>query len=120
MLWLYVLIVAIVISTPILSFNKKFRYGKFVELIYGNSANFDCGKASWSINLIILRTVDLSVCGRSNFQSKIDTKIVGGEIIEKHKYPWMVQLTYNGTYICGGSIINDRYILSAAHCLNSL
>lgn len=43
---LYILIVAIVISTPIVSFNEKFRYGKFVELIYGNSANIDCGNAS--------------------------------------------------------------------------
>jgi len=35
-----------------------------------------------------------------------------------HKYPWQIGLKIRGgsTYWCGGSIINDRYVLTAAHC----
>ncbi|KAF5298266.1 hypothetical protein FQR65_LT09777 [Abscondita terminalis] len=35
------------------------------------------------------------------------------------EFPWMVQLLYNnGTNAeCSGSLINDRYVLAAAHCL---
>lgn len=36
-----------------------------------------------------------------------------------NKYPWVVGLNVSGdsTYDCTGSIINDRYVLTAAHCL---
>lgn len=55
-------------------------------------------------------------CGISN-----KARIVGGEeVVPPHKYPWMVgvlvpkQLQY---YICGGTVINALYVLTAAHCL---
>lgn len=34
-------------------------------------------------------------------------------------YPWMVYLTFNGRFYCGGAIINDLYVITAAHCVNS-
>ncbi|XP_063593335.1 trypsin-1-like [Penaeus indicus] len=54
-------------------------------------------------------------CGVAN-----PTRIVGGvEVQPAHKYPWQIGLKYRGGkgYWCGGAIINDRYILTAAHCL---
>ena len=44
-------------------------------------------------------------------------KIVGGNIVgSTASYPWQVRLIINGEYQCGGSIIGDKWILSAAHC----
>ncbi|XP_001658406.2 trypsin-1 [Aedes aegypti] len=52
-------------------------------------------------------------CGINNNNSRI----VGGTNAKEGKYPWMVALYYNNRFICGGSLINDRYVLTAAHCV---
>ncbi|XP_053674146.1 transmembrane protease serine 9-like [Anopheles nili] len=52
-------------------------------------------------------------CGTNSNNSKI----VGGHEAEIGRYPWMVALYYNNRFICGGSLINDRYVLTAAHCV---
>jgi len=50
-------------------------------------------------------------------------KIVGGEDTEVNEYPWQVALVYLGFSMvqpyCGGSLISDQWILSAAHCTKS-
>jgi secreted trypsin-like serine protease len=46
--------------------------------------------------------------------------IVGGQIAKLGEFPYMALLGYNITgkiyYLCGGSAINAKYILTAAHC----
>ena len=48
-------------------------------------------------------------------------KIIHGRNAKTNKYPWMTFLTMslpNGMAACGGTIINDRFIMTAAHCVN--
>lgn len=55
---------------------------------------------------------------------QIYNKIFGGSIVRLDEFPWMALLEYakpDGTrgVHCGGTLINDRYIVTAAHCIPS-
>ncbi|XP_050680302.1 trypsin-1-like [Leptidea sinapis] len=43
-------------------------------------------------------------------------RIVGGSETKRLELPWMVALLYGGRFYCGGSVISDLYIMTAAHC----
>ncbi|KAF7235378.1 Anionic trypsin [Varanus komodoensis] len=47
-----------------------------------------------------------------------DDKIVGGYDCRKNSVPYQVSLN-NGHHFCGGSLIHDRWVVSAAHCYKS-
>ncbi|KAI5712689.1 hypothetical protein M8J75_010471 [Diaphorina citri] len=46
-------------------------------------------------------------------------RIVGGWTTEVNEYPWVVALEQAGKFFCGGTLISDRYVLTAAHCVRS-
>ncbi|CAF2419852.1 unnamed protein product [Rotaria sp. Silwood2] len=60
-------------------------------------------------------------CGCS-VNSAILTKIVGGETASSQTWGWAASLRYtsSGSHFCGGSIISDSHILTAAHCTEKL
>lgn len=43
--------------------------------------------------------------------------IVGGNETTFEKYPWQVEITINGQHHCGGSLVHQRVVLTAAHCV---
>lgn len=50
-----------------------------------------------------------------------NTRITQGLDTFPGEYPWQAAMFAEGnTYICGGSIIGDFYILTAAHCVYRL
>ncbi|XP_016124339.1 anionic trypsin-1-like [Sinocyclocheilus grahami] len=55
----------------------------------------------------------LNVCG----QAPLNTRIVGGVNTPDGSWPWQASLHRSGYHFCGGSLINNEWVLTAAHCL---
>lgn len=44
-------------------------------------------------------------------------RIIGGRVSRPLRYPWMAGILVQDSTFCGGSLISDRFILTAAHCV---
>ena len=66
-------------------------------------------KMNWYI--LILHSL---ACGNKPFGSRI----VGGEEAKPNSWPWQASLQYYGRHICGASLLNENWVLSAAHCVD--
>ncbi len=67
----------------------------------------------WSLLLLPL----LGCYEGEDFETNSDNSaIVGGAPADISSAPYQVSLQINGSHTCGGTIISDRWIISAAHC----
>ena len=45
--------------------------------------------------------------------------IIGGHDSTPGKWPWQASLQYYGSHYCGASLINNRWLVTAAHCVGN-
>lgn len=105
------------IPTIVSSLNQFMDY---VCIIEGRFIGVCC--PNFPVSVIVVQ--DLK--GESKEESELNencgvstnTRIVGGSNADPKAWPWMVALfsKSNKKFFCGGALINDRYVLTAAHC----
>ena len=43
-------------------------------------------------------------------------RITGGSAASHGQFPWQAAIIIDSNYFCGGSLISNRIVLTAAHC----
>ncbi|XP_007123965.2 transmembrane protease serine 11E isoform X2 [Physeter macrocephalus] len=56
-------------------------------------------------------------CGtRRNKTTRQSFRIVGGTQVQEGEWPWQASLQWDGFHRCGATLIDDTWLVSAAHC----
>jgi secreted trypsin-like serine protease len=75
-----------------------------------------------SLNMLVLLALLLSttlVQAEPVPTPPIEPAVIGGTPVEPGEFPWMVGITYTrfDMPFCGGSLIGERWVVTAAHCV---
>uniref|UniRef100_A0A3P8YIQ5 Ovochymase 2 n=1 Tax=Esox lucius TaxID=8010 RepID=A0A3P8YIQ5_ESOLU len=75
----------------------------------------------YCLNMGISDHLSDAKCGTPLVRNLLDhsLRIVGGLEARYGSHPWLVSLRFRGSHFCGGAILTDHWILTAAHCFTN-
>ncbi|XP_050535932.1 trypsin-1-like [Daktulosphaira vitifoliae] len=69
-------------------------------------------------------TYPCGVNGKGKQSSVSNNRVVGGSNSDPGEFPWQISLQlitgWTARHICGGAVINENWVATAAHCVNGL
>jgi secreted trypsin-like serine protease len=73
-----------------------------------------------SLSIFMLSIGMALSCGTPAIPPSFSARIINGTEARPNSWPWMVFLTVNSEFSCGGSILDKDTILTAAHCVDDV
>lgn len=103
-------------SEPIAETQAKFSCKPFYELSSREPTRY-CLDGSWDL----APPSCVPVCGQKN--ARATELLIGGQKVKRGHYPWTIALykkkSEGFSHICGGSLLNQRIVVTAAHCVTN-
>ncbi len=94
---------------------KVQKYAHSLKIVNGKLVGECVGGAVCTTNRVYKTSLNCS----QYINIQRHRRVVNGSEALPHSFPWMVHLedNINGTIRCGASLLNDRFLLTAAHCV---
>ncbi|KAM6443875.1 mannan-binding lectin serine protease 1 isoform 2-T2 [Liasis olivaceus] len=92
----------------------------YYQMVPNVTGMFTCdAKGVWRSNELGTRLPSCQpVCGKPKFSRSLLARIIQGRYAQRGISPWIAMLQRNGRPFCGGSLIGNRWVVTAAHCLH--
>uniref|UniRef100_A0A8C5MWH1 Transmembrane serine protease 15 n=1 Tax=Leptobrachium leishanense TaxID=445787 RepID=A0A8C5MWH1_9ANUR len=90
--------------------------GSFVTLVLSEDGSFDLMPRYEHRGYLESRIIYQIKCGKRLVDTS-NSKIVGGTDAVPGAWPWIISLYYNDRQVCGASLVNEEWLVSAAHCV---
>ena len=78
--------------------------------------NVDTGSKITTTNYTDAFNLNPPSCGKSSFVPS-SFRVIGGTQANPGDWRWQGQLLILGNFLCGGSLINSEWVVTAAHCV---
>ncbi|XP_026263558.1 transmembrane protease serine 11D, partial [Urocitellus parryii] len=102
--------------------SMKGRVQAILQQMQNNSGNLEINPSTGITSITDHDTENFFTqeCGaRPDLITLSEERIIGGTLAEEGDWPWQVSLQLNNVHHCGGTLISNTWILSAAHCFRS-
>ncbi|MBV94413.1 Serine protease 27, partial [Eschrichtius robustus] len=83
--------------------------------VLGHSSQAKTMRQVPAVALLLLLLLLRFACG----SPRMLNRMVGGQDALEGEWPWQVSIQRNGSHFCGGSLITERWVLTAAHCFSN-
>ncbi|XP_069616985.1 enteropeptidase [Ranitomeya imitator] len=99
-------------TTTTVQTSGNLTYVKLTEA-HDGSLSFQPSDSCFNHSIIFLECNPRG-CGKRQVDV---SRIVGGTNAAVGAWPWIVSLYFNGRQVCGASLVNNEWLVSAAHCV---
>ncbi|XP_023087920.1 transmembrane protease serine 11D [Piliocolobus tephrosceles] len=102
--------------------SMKSRIESVLQQMLNNSGNLEINSSTEITSLTDQAAANwfINECGAGpDLITLSEQRIIGGTEAAEGSWPWQVSLRVNNAHHCGGSLISNTWILTAAHCFRS-